>query len=67
MAGGGWEKRYNASFEGAKAKLNALGYSNVYTYTSECYTSGGASHPSADEHTKIADSLVNFLKQNSIA
>ncbi len=56
-----------SSYQGAKTKLNSLGYTDVYMYDCLSYNSGGGGHPSADEHSKVADALIKFFKDNKIA
>ena len=61
-----WCHDQKMSYEGAKSKLNELGYNNVYIYDIPTYSSGGGNHPSVKEHEDITEKITKFFKQNGI-
>ncbi|MBQ8267168.1 MAG: hypothetical protein IJZ21_02140, partial [Clostridia bacterium] len=67
VSGVGWCHAQKGAYDAAKAKLNTLGYNNVYVYDCLTYNSGGENHPSEKEHQTVADVLINFFKENGIA
>lgn len=67
VSGVSWCHGQSTAYNGAKTKLNGLGYNNVYLYDVPTYHLGGESHPAADEHQEIADVIIKFFKDNSIA
>ncbi len=66
VAGVGGCTEQNKAFDGAIKILNAAGYKDVYSFTAGRYMSGGAMHPTAQEHKKAADEILSALKQNGI-
>lgn len=62
-----WCHSQTEAYKNAKTKLSALGYNNVYIHDVKTYNSGGGGHPSISEHELVAQELVKFFKDNSIA
>ena len=67
VSGVGWCHGQSTAYNGAKTKLNALGYNNIYLYDVPTYYLGGENHPAADEHQEIADIIIKFFKDNGIS
>ncbi|MBQ8741554.1 MAG: hypothetical protein IJY79_08415 [Clostridia bacterium] len=67
VSGVGWCHTQKGAYDAAKAKLNTLGYNNVYVYDCLTYNSGGENHPSENEHQEAADAIIKFFKDNGIS
>lgn len=66
VSGCGSCEKQSVAFVGAIKKLEAQGYSKVYSYNASKNRSGGENHPSAQEHQNIANEIIKFLKEKGI-